>query len=49
MKLKLWVKVVLATLVMIMAVTMLNNNQDKQMQKCIEAGHSQAYCEIHLN
>ena len=49
MKLKLWVKVVLAISIILVAIIMLSKNQDEQMQKCIEAGHSQAYCEIHLN
>lgn len=48
MKLKLWVKVVLALIVTIIAIIMLNNQGNKAVEKCMEQGYSQNYCELKL-
>lgn len=48
MKLKLWVKVVLALIVTIIAIIMLNNQGKKAVEQCVSNGHSEQYCINHL-
>lgn len=45
LKLRNWVKVVLAIGIVLIVLVMENNQTNKDIQNCISAGHSQAMCE----
>lgn len=45
LKLRMWVKVGLLLIVMGMLICFLENQENKAVSQCVNAGHSQTYCE----
>lgn len=48
LKLRMWVKVVFALVIVGGMFAFVNNHTDKAIDQCVNAGHSQNYCEAGL-